>query len=562
MEVDPARSVDVAAILDKAAQPCWAVAFRYGVATDQPGRQSHAAGRAHAIASAFAVYSGRNHLDRHRLRRPPAVLAARRLGRGNLPSVAELAALAHLPSDQTVAGLAPAGAKAVAPPPAVAQLARPAGTALPGTGLPAGSRAPDELKILGDAETGSRRPVALAAADARHHLHLMGATGSGKSTLLTKLVLSDVEAGRGVVVIDPKGDLVTDLCDRLPAGAEARTVLIDPAERHAPPVLNVLAGPDPDLVVDNLVGIFRNIFAAYWGPRTDDVLRAACLTLRHTDTEDAPASLADVPRLLSDACPQGRRRCRRRGRSRRVLALVRRARHRRPEPGRRPAHEQAPGVPVARLRPPGRRPRPLQHRRRPGIGRRGPPRTPAQRPPRRRHRPPPRQLHRRRRLAGRHPPGPPRPGRPGRLLPLRRRTPRTAPQLRRAPRRGPGLPPLPRPQPTSTSPSCPRAARRGQLERPHQGLVLHESRGRPRPRPPRRPRAERARPRPPRRLPGRRPPRRRRPGDPRLHASHPPRSAPHTPAGANRCAPRRSSLTGVPSSRPATASASRSPPRR
>ena len=30
--------------------------------------------------------------------------------------------------------------------------------------------------------------------------------------------------------------------------------------------MNVLAGPDPDLVVDNLVGIFRSIFAAYWGP--------------------------------------------------------------------------------------------------------------------------------------------------------------------------------------------------------------------------------------------------------------------------------------------------------
>ena len=56
--------------------------------------------------------------------------------------------------------------------------------------------------------------------DARYHLHVMGATGSGKSTLLTNLVLGDVEAGRGVVVIDPKGDLITDLCDRLPEARE------------------------------------------------------------------------------------------------------------------------------------------------------------------------------------------------------------------------------------------------------------------------------------------------------------------------------------------------------
>ena len=319
-EVDPARSADVSAILDKAAQPCWAIAIRYGVATDDPGPQARAAlrGRAHAVASAFAVYSGRNHLDRRRLRHPAKALATRRLGKGGLVSVAELAALAHLPTDVTVAGLSRAGAKAVAPPPAVAQLvavgratppgnstspanSRPAGSGRPGAGRASlGGRPASELKVLGDAEAGSRRPVALAVADARHHLHVMGATGSGKSTLLTNLALSDIEAGRGLVVIDPKGDLVTDLCERLPAGAEARTVIIDPAERSAPPVLNVLAGPDPDLVVDNLVGIFRNIFAAYWGPRTDDVLRSACLTLCRTDTAEHPASLADVPRLLSD----------------------------------------------------------------------------------------------------------------------------------------------------------------------------------------------------------------------------------------------------------------------
>ena len=74
-------------------------------------------------------------------------------------------------------------------------------------------------KVLGDAQAGGRRPVALAVPDARYHLHVMGATGSGKSTLLTNLVLADVDAGRGVVVIDPKGDLITDLCDRLPQAA-------------------------------------------------------------------------------------------------------------------------------------------------------------------------------------------------------------------------------------------------------------------------------------------------------------------------------------------------------
>ena len=292
--IDPARPADVAHILDKAAQPCWAITIRYAVSTtDVDGSAHHAMarlrGRAHAVASAFSLYAGRNRLDRRRLSHPVTALARRHLGRGDLVSVAELAALAHLPTDETVPGLARAGARAVAPPPALAAVA------------PVASGRALAPKVLGDAQAGGRRPVALAVADARYHLHVMGATGSGKSTLLTNLVLGDIDAGRGVVVIDPKGDLVTDICDRLPEGAEARTVLIDPEDPGAAPVLNVLAGPDPDLAVDNLVGIFRSIFSAFWGPRTDDVLRAACLTLlRHAALTGVSTCLADVPRLLAD----------------------------------------------------------------------------------------------------------------------------------------------------------------------------------------------------------------------------------------------------------------------
>jgi energy-coupling factor transporter ATP-binding protein EcfA2 len=278
---DPSVAHDVRAILDKAAHPQWEAVIRYAVTTPDSSKQAtgRLRGRAHALASAFAVYTGRNRLARHRLHHPATVLASRALRRGDLLSVPELAALAHLPTDTTVPGLARAGARPVPAPPAV----------------------PAAGKVLGDTDAGPARPVALAPADARYHLHVIGATGSGKSTLLTNLILSDVAAGRGVVVIDPKGDLVVDVLDRLPAGITP--VLIDPDETEAPPTLNVLDGPDPELAVDNLVGIFRRIFEAFWGPRTDDVLRAACLTLLHhrSPAGRSVATLADVPRLLSDA---------------------------------------------------------------------------------------------------------------------------------------------------------------------------------------------------------------------------------------------------------------------
>ena len=154
----------------------------------------------------------------------------------------------------------------------------------------------DGLRVLGDTEIGPRRAAALGVEDGRFHTHLIGATGSGKSTLLANLALADMAAGRGVVVIDPKGDLVVDLLARIPGRAMAQLVLVDPEETEAPPSLNVLSGEPAEMAVDHVVSVFARIFAAYWGPRTDDVLRSACATLRRLPG----ATLADVPVLLTD----------------------------------------------------------------------------------------------------------------------------------------------------------------------------------------------------------------------------------------------------------------------
>jgi Trk K+ transport system NAD-binding subunit len=58
--VDPTRAADVADILAKAAQPCWAIAIRYAVATTAIDHQAKARlrGRAHAVPTAFALFAG------------------------------------------------------------------------------------------------------------------------------------------------------------------------------------------------------------------------------------------------------------------------------------------------------------------------------------------------------------------------------------------------------------------------------------------------------------------------------------------------------------------------
>ncbi|MGI8491555.1 MAG: type IV secretory system conjugative DNA transfer family protein [Acidimicrobiales bacterium] len=145
---------------------------------------------------------------------------------------------------------------------------------------------------------GGERPLALSVTDSLQHLHVIGPTGVGKSTLLLNLITADMAAGRGVVVLDPKGDLVTDVLDRVPAQRTGDVVLLDPSDETRPVGLNLLAGADhaPELTVDQVVGLFHQLYRAFWGPRTDDILRSALLTL----VAEPGMTLCEVPLLLTD----------------------------------------------------------------------------------------------------------------------------------------------------------------------------------------------------------------------------------------------------------------------
>jgi hypothetical protein len=270
---DPSLEADVRAILAKAASPLWRCLVR--VAVRSPDRPL-ARGRIHALAGAFALFEGRNGFRRRRLRGGLGAIAERRVRRAYFLSVPELAEIASLPGSGAVPGLERAAATTV---PAPRELSR-------------------EGKRLGTADhhVGVERTAAISVEDARHHIHIIGETGTGKSTLLAQLVLQDAAAGRSAVVIDPKGDLVNAVLERLPQGAEERTCLIDPEDKDSAVGLDVLAGEDPDLVVDHVLGVFKRIYEPWWGPRTDDVMRAACLTL----TRIKGATLAEVPLLLTD----------------------------------------------------------------------------------------------------------------------------------------------------------------------------------------------------------------------------------------------------------------------
>src|SRR5439155_24361023 len=61
-------------------------------------------------------------------------------------------------------------------------------------------------------------------------LCIAGLPGTGKSTLLLHLILDDIRAGRACCVIDPHGDLVTQVMERCPTDPAtlARILRFDP----------------------------------------------------------------------------------------------------------------------------------------------------------------------------------------------------------------------------------------------------------------------------------------------------------------------------------------------
>ena len=122
--------------------------------------------------------------------------------------------------------------------------------------------------------------VRLPIADAVYHTHLLGPTGVGKSTVLLSLALADAAEGRGLLLLDPKGDLATDFVARLPEERVGDVVVLDPTN-PCPVGFNPLVGP-PELAVvtaEAVLGVLAELFRDSWGIRTADVLSAALLTL-------------------------------------------------------------------------------------------------------------------------------------------------------------------------------------------------------------------------------------------------------------------------------------------
>jgi len=140
------------------------------------------------------------------------------------------------------------------------------------------------------------KKLSIRPKDALEHTVLLGPTGSGKSTAMLNLILADVRAGRSVLVVDPKADLVTEVLERIPQERTDDVVVLDPSD-PSPVGFNPLGcGGESSLIADSILAVFQELWSSSWGVRTQDVLSGALMTLARVKG----ANLLWLPQMLTD----------------------------------------------------------------------------------------------------------------------------------------------------------------------------------------------------------------------------------------------------------------------
>lgn len=166
---------------------------------------------------------------------------------------------------------------------------------------------PAEGIVLGESIfRGEHKLVRVKDDDRRRHLYMIGQTGTGKSKLLLNMALADIGQNQGVCVIDPHGDLIDDILERVPAHRINDVIVFDPGDIDRPVGLNMLEF-DPTrpeqktFIVNEIQAIFNRLFSKEtMGPMFEQYMRNTLLLLME-DAVNEPATLAEVPRVFTDS---------------------------------------------------------------------------------------------------------------------------------------------------------------------------------------------------------------------------------------------------------------------
>jgi len=146
---------------------------------------------------------------------------------------------------------------------------------------------------------GQDRVFGIKTDDRRRHFYVVGKTGTGKTTMIQNMAIQDIQAGRGVAIVDPHGEFAETLIKAIPSSRINDVIYFNPADQEYPIAFNVMEKVSEEyrhLIASGLVGVFKKIWADSWGPRLEYILRNAILGL----LEYPGSTLLGVTRILVD----------------------------------------------------------------------------------------------------------------------------------------------------------------------------------------------------------------------------------------------------------------------
>lgn len=171
---------------------------------------------------------------------------------------------------------------------------------------PAPANIPEEGISLGyNLFRGVKKEVRFKREDRRRHTYIIGKSGVGKSVLLGNMAIQDVLNGDGICVIDPHGDLIQDILERIPVERAEDVIMFSPSDIERPLAMNLLEF-DPKypeqktFMINEMLKIFDKLYdlKSTGGPIFEQYIRNAMLLIM-SDPESG-STLMEISKVLSD----------------------------------------------------------------------------------------------------------------------------------------------------------------------------------------------------------------------------------------------------------------------
>ncbi|MEI7451837.1 MAG: type IV secretory system conjugative DNA transfer family protein [Candidatus Falkowbacteria bacterium] len=171
---------------------------------------------------------------------------------------------------------------------------------------PAPTNTPQEGINLGyNLFRGHKTDIRIKRVDRRRHCYIVGKSGTGKSVELLNMAIQDIENGDGVCVMDPNGDLIEDILNRIPPHRAEDVIVFSPGDLERPLAMNLLEYDErypeqKSFVINEVIGIFDKLYdlKATGGPIFEQYMRNALLLIM--DDPESGSTLMEIPKVLAD----------------------------------------------------------------------------------------------------------------------------------------------------------------------------------------------------------------------------------------------------------------------